>query len=690
MSAARHKKVDTPAPTHRQSRHLPRLFPRGPRWLVLLVTIVVGATLAAVGATLATTGGAAADSSSIYIHAGGGAFTDSQGIQWSADRYFVGGLTASTRHGIAATTSPALYQVNRWGVKAYNVPVANGAYVVTIDTSETYWSDPGKRVFSSTVQGQPLFTNLDLVAQVGANTAFRASASITVTNGFVNIGFTAPVDNSVVSGIEIIPSDTQKAAAAANLQASNIVSGVGSGPVSGNPTSTWTCNPVCVLNSPTGPASTTAAPPAVAAVPEKPSVGGSSSSSSSAATKAAAAAAPASAPTCSAGVAVVPGANLQALVNAAPAGTSFTFAPGRYVGMTADVKAGDRFCGAGMGSTTLDGGGMNAPAFYAGSSSDDNVVVTGFTITNYAPSAKLGAVDSDATSDRAQGWQVVSNNINHNSQIGVAVGSGSVVSGNYLTDNGRYGLTGGGAGSVFSYNEIARNNANRNDTGDAGGTKFAVTTNLLVSHNYVHDNIGPGLWADIDNIGTVYDSNLVTGNSEAGIFEEISYNCQVSNNVIKGNGGTSSPWVMGAGVAISNSQNCQVFGNYLEDNANGIIGIASIRGGDPTLGNYLGTWLLVHNNYHDNYVRQARGVSGVAGDCTPNGSTCLDPSAAASANTFARDHYFVSSAFAFSWGPGTKTFPQWQSAGQESGGTSAAYAAYPGAPAIAVGPTAFH
>ncbi len=391
---------------------------------------------------------------------------------------------------------------------------------------------------------------------------------------------------------------------------------------------------------------------------------------------------------CSAAVVVTPDADLQALVDAAPPGTSFTFGPGRYVGMSADVKAGDRFCGSGMAVTVLDGGGIDSAAFYAGQATDTDVLVTGFTITNYAPSAKLGAVDSDATSNRASGWQVMSNNINHNSQIGVAVGSGSVVSGNYLDDNGRYGLTGGGVGSVFSYNEIARNNANRNDTGDAGGTKFAVTTNLLISHNWVHDNIGPGLWADIDNIGTVYDSNLVTGNSEAGILEEISYNCQVSNNVVRGNGGTNTPWVLGAGISISNSQNCQIFGNYVEDNANGIIGIATIRGGDPTLPNYQGPWLLIHNSYHDNFVRQAKGVSGVAGNCTPNGSTCLDPSSPASANTFNNDRYYLDTASSFSWGPGTRTFSQWQSVGQEIAGRSLPYKEYPGAPVLAVGPVA--
>jgi hypothetical protein len=394
------------------------------------------------------------------------------------------------------------------------------------------------------------------------------------------------------------------------------------------------------------------------------------------------------APSCPAGITVEPTSNLQALVDANPAGTTFTFGPGRFVGMVADAKGGDQFCGAGMGSSVLDGNGVDSPAFFAGQPGDDDVTVAGFTITNYRPSAKLGAVDSDATRNLASGWRVLDNDVNHNSQIGVAVGSGSTVRGNYLNDNGRYGLTGGGTNSVFSYNEIARNNSAHNDTGDAGGTKFAVTTNLNVNHNWVHDNIGPGLWTDIDNVGTIYDSNLVEGNTEAGILHEISYSCRIAGNVIRNNGTGPSPWVLGAGISISNSQGCDVYGNYLEDNANGLIGIASIRGGDSSQPNYQGPWLLVNNRFHDNHVRQARGVSGVAGDCTPNGTTCLDPSAAGSHNTFQDDHYYLRTPPAFSWGPSAKTFNEWQSAGQEVGGISRPYSEFPAVPAVPVGPSA--
>jgi hypothetical protein len=382
-------------------------------------------------------------------------------------------------------------------------------------------------------------------------------------------------------------------------------------------------------------------------------------------------------PTCPAGIAVTPQSNLQQLVDAAPDGSTFIFAAGTYSGFSADVKAGDRFCGAGAGRTTLDGAGLKAPAFFAGQATDDNVTVSGFTITNYRPTGKLGAIDSDATSDRAQGW-TVSNN---------AVGSGSTVRDNQLNDNGRYGLTGGGKASVFSHNEIARNNSAHNDTGDAGGTKFAITTDLEVDHNWVHDNIGPGLWTDINNVGTVYDSNLVEGNTEAGIFHEISYACRIVGNVVRHNGTSSSPWVLGAGISISNSQGCDVSGNYVGDNANGIVGIASNRGGDATLPNYKGLWLLKDNSVHDNVVRQARGVSGIATDCKPNGSSCLDPYSSAAANSFDHDRYFVKGGSPFSWASGNKSFSQWQSAGQEKNGSSAAYAGVPARPDLAVGPT---
>ena len=72
-------------------------------------------------------------------------------------------------------------------------------------------------------------------------------------------------------------------------------------------------------------------------------------------------------------------------------------------------------------------------------------------------------------------------------------------------------------GGLFENNEISHNNRmGFNTSWEAGGSKFRSTTRLSVKGNYVHDNIGSGLWTDIDNIDTLYERNIVVRNSGEG------------------------------------------------------------------------------------------------------------------------------------------------------------------------------
>ena len=53
---------------------------------------------------------------------------------------------------IAGTSDDALYQSERYGNFSYNVPVANGDYVVTRKFAEIYFSSTGMRVFKVVVE----------------------------------------------------------------------------------------------------------------------------------------------------------------------------------------------------------------------------------------------------------------------------------------------------------------------------------------------------------------------------------------------------------------------------------------------------------------------------------------------------------------------------------------------------------
>ena len=147
---------------------------------------------------------AAGTTSTIRINAAGGGFTDPLGRAWAADSGFVSGATARTASPIAATTNDGLYQSTRWGMTSYSVPVAvPGSYRVTLHFAETAFRAVGKRVFSVKGESTALATDLDVFSAAGANTAYSVTRDVTVSDGRLDLGFSARTDNAMVSGIEV-------------------------------------------------------------------------------------------------------------------------------------------------------------------------------------------------------------------------------------------------------------------------------------------------------------------------------------------------------------------------------------------------------------------------------------------------------------------------------------------------------
>jgi hypothetical protein len=143
----------------------------------------------------------------ILVHAGGTAYTDTQGQVWSADNSFTGGATSSTSHSISNTSDPALYQTERYGSFSYNFSVPNGNYNVLLKFAEIYWSQAGQRKFNVIINGDQILTNFDIIATAGAPfTALDETFPVSVTNGAINIQFTTgAADLPKVSALEIMP-----------------------------------------------------------------------------------------------------------------------------------------------------------------------------------------------------------------------------------------------------------------------------------------------------------------------------------------------------------------------------------------------------------------------------------------------------------------------------------------------------
>ena len=147
----------------------------------------------------------------IRINSGGGAYTDSQGRQWSADTGFNTGSVATSSAPVENTADDLLYQSYRWDDTPapelqYNLAVPNGSYLVKLYflESNTATARVGARVFDVEMEGTVRIDNLDVYKEAGLNGALVKSATVTVSDGQLNILLRHQVKNPIVSAIEVI------------------------------------------------------------------------------------------------------------------------------------------------------------------------------------------------------------------------------------------------------------------------------------------------------------------------------------------------------------------------------------------------------------------------------------------------------------------------------------------------------
>jgi hypothetical protein len=288
------------------------------------------------------------------------------------------------------------------------------------------------------------------------------------------------------------------------------------------------------------------------------------------------------------------------------ADTVYYLLPGVHIG-SIQADSNDSFVGgvAGEKPSVLDGRYSDYTAIDSNSSNGDQggVTIEYLTIERYDPTGDAGAINQETNT----GWTLQYNTITLNVPgAGVMVGAENILRGNCLTLNGQYGfqssdvngfgkdsLTNGPYDVVIEGNEISYNDTcdfsglqsnkaigwhNRNPvpaqyrnpacgkvTGDGneGGFKLWQTNGVTVSDNYIHNNWGPGGWADTDNANTSWVGNRITDNEGAAIVEEVSYNFSIADNYIADN-----DWTDGLGnsgfpqpaIYISESGSDAVFG----------------------------------------------------------------------------------------------------------------------------------
>jgi hypothetical protein len=160
---------------------------------------------------------ASAAPTTVRVNAGGYALTDADGRRWEADSGFTGGSIYTT-HAAVVGEAPAVLQSEHYAMTSFSHALANGHYQVRLHEAEIWFDSPGKRVFSVTAQGATVVRDHDIFAHVGKNRGETLSFPVTVSNGRLQLGFSASVNHPKVDGIEILPvaSPTPSATATAH------------------------------------------------------------------------------------------------------------------------------------------------------------------------------------------------------------------------------------------------------------------------------------------------------------------------------------------------------------------------------------------------------------------------------------------------------------------------------------------
>ena len=117
---------------------------------------------------------------------------------------------------IAGTDEDALYlreQSSNADKKPfrYQLTLPNGNYVVRLHFAEIYWGaagtglsgGAGSRVMSVKLENQYSLINFDIDQEVGAATAIIKNIPVTVTDGVLNIDFSATVNRPSLSALEV-------------------------------------------------------------------------------------------------------------------------------------------------------------------------------------------------------------------------------------------------------------------------------------------------------------------------------------------------------------------------------------------------------------------------------------------------------------------------------------------------------
>lgn len=375
-----------------------------------------------------------------------------------------------------------------------------------------------------------------------------------------------------------------------------------------------------------------------------------------------------------------PGDSIQAAVDANPTNTSFCLAAGLHEFGSGKPnttrilpKSGNIFTGQygaildGTAWTTSDATQAAFRSHLEGTIND--VQIRNLTIQNMPQRA------IHAWHQNSSGWVIEYCRI-VDSRCGVSPGVDFTIQHNYIRCNGDSAggtIPNGGyigtncSGTLFKENEFDSCGEIQKVIGDSN---TGQCTDVIFRNNWFHDNVGTAIWYDGDSLRGIVEYNTLEDNGFQGVMYEISANGVISHNTMKRNGGCA--------VFISNSRDNEIYDNTMEDNFRGIILLVNLGNIYSTDDPYTGAigWDLRNNSVHDNTllltpantaafpIANGTNTTGSGASLTPYTSNTKN-------NQFSTNHYYFpvpTDALLYFWGA-FKTFAQWQSLGQDVGGS---------------------
>lgn len=134
------------------------------------------------------------------------------GKTYEADKGYRAGSTKLDKQTvvtpISSTDDDQLYQTYLssgadLGTTNYEIPLANGNYMVRLHFAENYWTAPASRIFNISMENTQLLSNFDIFNEVGYRSALVKDFSTAVSDGALSIKMVALVNRNSLAAIEI-------------------------------------------------------------------------------------------------------------------------------------------------------------------------------------------------------------------------------------------------------------------------------------------------------------------------------------------------------------------------------------------------------------------------------------------------------------------------------------------------------